>query len=366
MLALEVEGASITNPTLFCGSRLAGAASGTTGRLHRWQASSHKCTYALRHTAPCGSRLAGDGCYAFMQAQPGICIAGKPAPTSAPTPCATPLLWEPACRRWLIRVPAGTTRRLHRWQASSHKCTYALHHSAPVGAGLPAMAATRSCRHKGSSASLASQLPQVHPHPAPHRPLWESACRRWLLRVPAGTTRRLYRWQASSHKCTHTLHHPAPVGTGLPAMAATRSCRHKGCLHRWQASSHKCTHTVRHSASVGAGLPAMTATRSCRHNRASASLASQLSQVHPHPAPPRLCGSRLAGDGWYAFLQAQPGVCIAGKPAPTSAPTPCATLPLWEPACRRWLLCVPADTTRRLHRWQASSHKQTSTATLIL
>ena len=197
------------------------------------------------HPAPprlCGSRLAGDGCYAFLQTQPGVCIAGKPAPTSAPTPCATPLLWEPACRRWLLRVPAGTTRRLHRWQASSHKCTYALHHPAPVGAGLPAMAATRSCRHKGSPASLASQL----------------------------------------------------------------------------------------------------------------------SQVHPHPAPPRLCGSRLAGDGWYAFLQAQPGVCIAGKPAPTSAPTPCATLPLWEPACRRWLIRVPAGTTRRLHRWQASFHKQTS------
>ena len=198
MLALEVEGASITNPTLFCGSRLAGAAAGTTGRLHRWQASSHKCTHTLRNSAPCGSRLADDGCYAFQQAQRGVCIAGKPAPTSAPTPCATPPLWQPACRR---------------------------------------------------------------------------------------------------------------------------------CF---------------------------------RHNEASASLASQLPQVHLHPAPHRLCGSRLAGDGWYAFLQTQPGVCIAGKPAPTSAPTPCATPLLWEPACRRWLLRVPADTTGRLHRWQASFHKQTS------
>ena len=203
MLALEVEGASITNPTLFCSSRLP----------------------------------------ALLQTKPVVCIAGKPAPTSTPTPCATPPLWAPACRRWLIRVPAGTTRRLHRWQASSHKYTYTLRHPAPVGAGLPAMAATRSCRHKGSPASLASQL----------------------------------------------------------------------------------------------------------------------SQVHPHPAPPRLCGSRLAGDGWYAFLQAQPVVCIAGKPAPTSAPTPCATPPLWAPACRRWLIRVPAGTTRRLHRWQASSHKYTYT-----
>ena len=188
---------------------------------------------------PCGRRLAGDGCYAFLQTQRVACIAGKPAPTSAPTPCATPPLWEPACRRWLIRVPAGTTRRLHRWQARSHKCT----------------------------------------------------------------------------------------------------------------------HTVRHSASVGSGLPAMAATRSCRHNEASVSLANQLPQVHPHPELPRFCGSRLAGDGWYAFLQAQPGVCIAGKPALTSAPTPCATPPLWESACRRWLVRVPAGTTGRLHRWQACSHK---------
>ena len=305
MLALEVEGASITNPTLFCGSRLASAASGTTGRLHRWQASSHKCTHTLRHTASvgaglpamaatrscrhnrasaslasqlpqvhphpaplrfCGSRLAGDGCYAFLQAQRGVCIAGKPAPTSAPTPCATP---------------------------------------PPVGAGLPAMAATRSCRHNEASVSLASQLPQVHPHPAPLRPcgrrldgdgcyallqtqrvvciagkpaptsaptpcatplLWEPACRRWLLRVPADTTRR---------------------------------------LHRWQASSHKCTYALRHTASVAAGLPAMAVTRSCRHNEASVSLASQLPQVHLRTAPPHLCGSRLAGDGCYAFLQTQ-------------------------------------------------------------
>ena len=322
MLALEVEGASITNPTLFCGSRLAGAASGTTGRLHRWQASSHKCTHTVRHSASvgaglpamagtrscrhnqasaslasqlpqvhlhpaphrfCGSRLGGDGCYAFLQTQRGVCIAGKPAPTSAPTPCTTPPLWAPACRRWLIRVPADTKGRLHRWQASSHKCTYALHHSAPVGAGLPAMAGTRSCRHNRASASLASQLSQVHPHPAPHRPLWEPACRRWLLRVPAGTTRRLYRWQASSHKCTYALRHPTSVGAGLPAMAVTRSCR---------------------------------------HNEASASLASLLPQVQLHPAPPRLCGSRLAGDGCYAFLQTQPGVCIAGKPAPTSRHLP--------------------------------------------
>ena len=261
------------------------------------------------------------GLPALLQAQPGVCIAGKPAPTSAPTPCATPPLWAPACRRWLLRVPAGTTGRLHRWQASSHKCTHTLRHSASVGAGLPAMAATRSCRHNEASVSLASQLPQVHLHPAPHRPLWEPACRRWLLRVPAGTTRRLYRWQASSHKCTHTLRHSAPVGAGLTAMAATRSCRHKG---------------------------------------SSASLASQLPQVHLRPAPLRFCGSRLAGDGCYAFLQTQRGVCIAGKPAPTSATTPCATPPLWEPARRRWLLRVPAGTTRRLHRWQASFHKQTS------
>ena len=248
MLALEVEGASITNPTLFCGSRLASAASGTTGRLHRWQASSHKCTHTLRHTAS-------------------------------------------------------------------------------VGAGLPAMAATRSCRHNRASASLASQLPQVHPHPAPLRfcgsRLAGDGCYAFL--------------QAQRGVCIAGK--PAP--TSAPTPCAT-------------------------PPPVGAGLPAMAATRSCRHNEASVSLASQLPQVHPHPAPLRPCGRRLDGDGCYALLQTQRVVCIAGKPAPTSAPTPCATPLLWEPACRRWLLRGPADTTRRLHRWQASSHKQTSTATLIL
>ncbi len=120
------------------------------------------------HPAPprlCGSRLAGDGCYAFLQTQRGVCIAGKPAPTSAPTPCTTPPLWEPACRRWLVRVPAGTTRRLHRWQASSHKCTYTMNHPASVGAGLPAMVDTRSSRHNEASASLASQFPQADIYP---------------------------------------------------------------------------------------------------------------------------------------------------------------------------------------------------------
>jgi len=318
MLALEVEGASITNPTLFCSSRLAGAASDTTGRLHRWQASSHKYTYTLRHSAsvgaglpamaatrscrhneasaslasqlpqvhphpapprPCGSRLAGDGCYAFLQAQRVACIAGKPAPTSAPTPCTTPPLWEPACRRWLLRVPADTTGRQHLWQASSHKCTHTLRHSAPCGSRLAGdgcyafLQAQRGVCIAGKPAPTSATTPCATP------PLWEPACRRWLLRVPAGTTGRLHRWQASSHKCTHTLRHTAPVGAGLPAMAATRSCR---------------------------------------HNRASALLASQLPQVHPHRAPLRPCGSRLAGDGCYAFLQTQWAVCIAGKPVSTS------------------------------------------------
>ena len=254
MLALEVEGASITNPTLFCSSRLP----------------------------------------ALLQTKPVVCIAGKPAPTSTPTPCATPPLWAPACRRWLLRVPAGTTGGLHRWQASSHKCTHTLRHPDSVGAGLPAMVDTRSSRHNEASASLASQLPQVHPPPAPLRPcgrrldgdgcyallqtqrvvciagkpaptsaptpcatppLWQPACRRWLLRVPADTTRRLHRWQASSHKCTYALHHSAPVGAGLPAMAATRSCR---------------------------------------HNRASASLASQLPQADIYRNPDPVGASLLA------------------------------------------------------------------------
>ena len=36
-------------------------------------------------------------------------------------PChLVPILWEPACRRWLYCAYAGKQGRLHRWQASSH------------------------------------------------------------------------------------------------------------------------------------------------------------------------------------------------------------------------------------------------------
>ena len=65
-------------------------------------------------------------------------------------------------------------------------------------------------------------------------------------------------------------------------------------LHRWQACSHKCNYTLRHPASVGAGLPAMAATRSCRHNRASASLASQLPQADIYRNPDPVGASLLA------------------------------------------------------------------------
>ncbi len=127
------------------------------GHLHRWQASSHhsnmrqkapgpsgrsalipKMIHATQCPITCRSRLAGDGCTALAQGNRVACIAGKPAPTfkhEAKSPWAeraqltntendpchlVPILWEPACRRWLYCAYAGKQRRLHRWQASSH------------------------------------------------------------------------------------------------------------------------------------------------------------------------------------------------------------------------------------------------------
>ena len=128
-------------PICPCGSRLAGDASDKPGRLHRWQASSHKCTQALRQ-CPQYAHV-GAGLPVLLQTNPGACIAGKPAPTTAHKPCANAPnmpMWEPACRCCFrqTRVPASLASQLPQVHTNHGPIR-------TVGAGLPAMAAPAAC-----------------------------------------------------------------------------------------------------------------------------------------------------------------------------------------------------------------------------
>ena len=188
----------------------------------------------------------------MLQTNPGACIAGKPAPTSAHKPLANAPICP--CGSRLAGDASDIPQRLHRWQASSHKCTQTM------GQYSPWEPACRRCfRHTAAPASLASQLLQVHtshgpmhqyahvgaglpamlqtyrgdciagkPAPtsahkrcanAPNMPMWEPACRCCFrqTRVPASL--------ASQLPQVHTNHGPIrPVGAGLPAMAAPAAC----------------------------------------------------------------------------------------------------------------------------------------------
>ena len=100
------------------------------------------------------------------------------------------------------------------------------------------------------------------------------------------------------------------------------------------------------------------ACRRCfRQTRATASLASQLPQLHTSAAPMHQYAH--VGAGLPAMLQTNPGACIAGKPAPTSAHKPWANAPICP--CGSRLAGDASDKPGRLHRWQASSHKCTQT-----
>ena len=116
----------------------------------------------------------------MLQTYRGACIAGKPAPTSAHKPLANAPICP--CGRRLAGAASDKPGCLHRWQASSHKCTQALGQCTNMPMWQPAC--RRCFRHTAAPASLASQLPQVHTNHGPIR----------------------------------------PVGAGLPAMAAQAAC----------------------------------------------------------------------------------------------------------------------------------------------
>jgi hypothetical protein len=239
------------------------------------------------------------------------------------------------------------------------------------------MAALRSACQTASSASQASQLPQVI-HRQQNLCLARSLCGSGLARdgIPAVHQPHRVAWIAGK---------PAPTGNALPAESAAcqeplweRACsRWHRCAvparprspHRRQASSHRLLIANRICALPGAfveaGLSAMSALRCASQTAPSASQASQLPQVIHRQQNLRLarslCGSGLARDGIPAVHQPHRVAWIAGKPAPTgySSPTESAACqePLWERACSRWHRCAVPDRPRRLHRRQASSHR---------
>ena len=240
-------------PICPCGSRLAGAASDKPGRLHRWQASSHKCTQALgqctnmpmwqpacrrcfRHTGATASLASqlpqlhtspwpmhqyapvAAGLPAMLQTNPGACIAGKPAPTTAHKPCANAPnmpMWEPACRRCFRHT--GATASLASQLPQLHTSPWPMHQYAHVGAGLPVLLQTyRGDCIAGKPAPTTAHKPCAN---APNMPMWQPACRRCLRQTRATAS------LASQLPQVHTSHGPIrPVGAGLPAMAAQAAC----------------------------------------------------------------------------------------------------------------------------------------------
>ena len=116
----------------------------------------------------------------LLQTHRSACIAGKPAPTSAHKPWANAPICP--CGSRLAGDASDTPGRLHRWQASSHKRTQTMGQCTNMPMWEPAC--RRCFRQTRATASLASQLPQVHTNPGPLR----------------------------------------PVGAGLPAMAAPAAC----------------------------------------------------------------------------------------------------------------------------------------------
>jgi len=240
----------------------------------------------------------------LLQTNPGACIAGKPAPTSAHKPLANAPICP--CGSRLAGDASDKPGRPHRWQASSHKCTQALRQCTNTPMWEPAC---RCCfRQTRAPASLASQLPQVHTSPWPMHQ---------YAPVVAGLPAML---QTNPGACIAGK--PAPTSARKPlANAPICPCGSRlagdasdipGRLHRWQASSHKCTQALRQCpqyAHVGTGLPVL--------------------------------------------LQTNPGACIAGKPAPTSAHKPWANTPrgsrLAGDGCPGCMLSLPASTQRGVY-----------------
>ena len=234
----------------------------------------------------------------LLQTNPGARIAGKPAPTSAHKPLANAPICP--CGSRLAGDASDKPGRLHRWQASSLKCTQTM------GQYSPWEPACRRCfRHTAATASLASQLPQVHTSHGP-------------------------------------MHQYAHVGAALPAMLQT---------YRGACIAGKPAPTSAHKPCANAPNMPMwePACRCCfRQTRVPASLASQLPQVHTNHGP-----IFPVGAGLPAMLQTHRSACIAGKPAPTTAHKPLANTPrgsrLAGDGCPGCMLSLPASAQRGVY-----------------
>ena len=168
----------------------------------------------------------GAGLPVLLQTNPGACIAGKPAPTTAHKPCANAPICP--CGSRLAGDASDKPGRLHRWQASSHKCTQALGQCTNMPMWEPAC--RRCFRHTAAPASLASQLPQLH---TSHGPMHQYA------HVAAGLPAMLqtYRGDCIAGKPAPTSAHKPWANTPRGSRLAGDGC--PGCMLSLPASAQR-------------------------------------------------------------------------------------------------------------------------------
>ncbi|VVP27273.1 hypothetical protein PS876_04148 [Pseudomonas fluorescens] len=307
---------------------------------------------------------------------------------------ANPLnLWELACQRWGICLTVLNRVDPIREQARSHRdrihAALSGQPTGPVGAGLPAMAASAS-PSKTASTPFASKLAPTGIASMPHFPanplnLWELACQRWRplphRPKPGRSHSRASSLPQGSHPCRTFLPTHWTCGSWLATDGGI-------CLTvlnrvdpiREQARSHRDrlhpALSCQPTEPVGAGLPTMAASAS-PSKTASIPFASKLaptgiaSMPHfpanplnlwelacqrwrplPHRPKPRRSHSRASS------LPQGPHLCRTFRPTHMDRlhpALPAKQLNLWERACsrRRQLLHHPAtaQAVSVLARW---------------
>jgi hypothetical protein len=255
-------------------------------------------------------------------------------PTTAPVGAGLPAMAPFLSHQWRLC-------RHHRWQASSHRVLHSSRnltaYRRPCGSWLASDGALPvTSMAPVPTSSLASrivepQLPQVlHSSRQPHCPpqtLWELACQRWgPFRHINGACADLIAGKSNRRTAAPTgfafippssLPTTAPVGAGLPAMAPFQS-------HQW---------------------------RLCRPHRwqvESSNRSSHRFCIHPAylTAHRRPCGSWLASDGALSVtsMAPVPPSSLASRIVEPQLPQVLHSSrhphyqpqPLWELACQRW------------------------------
>ncbi|MGX1085845.1 hypothetical protein AB7M25_002411 [Pseudomonas sp. AP3_22 TE3818] len=205
-----------------------------------------------------------------------------------------------------------------------------------VGAGLPAMAASKTPQGSRTQSPASRLLQESH--------ATDTLCGRWLA-SDGGLENATRLKNPIAGK-------PAPTGIAcnehpLWALAGQRwrpRKRHKAQEpNRRQAGSYR--NCVKRTPSVGAGLPAKAASKTPQGSRTQSPASRLLQELR---ATDTLCGRWLASDGGFenATRLKNP---IAGKPAPTGIA--CNGHPLWTLAGQRWR-------PRKRHKAQGPNRRQ--------